>query len=143
MESLFALRVDRLSFTAWAPWAQRGGLAGVDRPGVYLLARFRSEPPPKADPLDASVLYIGETVRQRLGKRWYDFARSAFKKKDGHSGGWAYRKRVATTPRALYVAALPVELAEPHLGAYVRMVERSLLWAYVDRHGRLPWCNSK
>lgn len=79
--------------------------------------------------------------------RWYQFARSAFERKSGHSGGWSFSReffdRQKTEPSWLYVAALPVLLDEPRRSAWIRHVERQLIWEYVERFERLPVCNSK
>src|SRR4051812_34837952 len=73
-------------FTPWTPWAKRGDL-GLSSPGVYLLARFGNSRPKSTPSLSASVIYIGETCGQTLRSRLYQFNRSAFLEKLGHSGG--------------------------------------------------------
>lgn len=137
------LEFDKLAFSDWTAWTARSEIDGVNLPGVYLLGRFRSGVPGTVDAIAPEIIYIGETVNRTLTRRWYEFTRSAFEEKQGHSGGWSYRERVGTTPRWLHVAALPVNLEQPELGAYIRAVERALIWAYVDRHARMPVCNSK
>jgi hypothetical protein len=135
-------------FQSWTPWANRYAIENCQRPGVYLLGRFDTSPPGIVDPLSNCIVYIGETCSQGLENRWYQFARSAFQRKAGHSGGWTFSARfcndcVAEAPPWLHVATLPVFLDEPHQSSYIRFVERWLIWEYVQRHGVLPICNSK
>jgi len=132
-------------FGDWFPWNSRSQVPGAERPGVYILAHFSpgSIPQGPADPFAEDIVYIGETCDQTLGKRWYQFNRSAFEKKGGHSGGWTYQGVCAELGGDLYVAACPVWLPEPQQSAYIRYLERHLLWVWIQRHGRSPGCNSK
>lgn len=135
-------------FRSWTPWAARNDIKDCDQPGVYLLARFDSTPPREVEPICGSVIYIGETCDQSLARRWRQFNRSAFEHRLGHSGGWTFSQRYCNSSIAdpvswLYVAALAVMLDEPQRSAYIRFVERWLIWEYVQRFGALPACNSK
>lgn len=136
------------SFQQWAPWADKYRVEDRGCPGVYLLARFEAGPPARVDPLCPEVVYIGETCTQTLEARWYQFNKSAFEQKAGHSGGWTFAARFCQNKVMppfpwLYVAPLPVRLGEPHCSAYIRFVERLLIWEHVQRFGKLPCCNSK
>ena len=135
------------TITEWTPWEERLNIAGVTHPGVYLLAHFETAPPPDMDPTDAAILYIGETCRS-LRKRWANFNRAVSEGKPGHSGGLTYHAAFCMEhPEAyrdrLYVSAIPIALLEPHASAFIRHIERKLLWDFVQRHGRYPACNSK
>jgi hypothetical protein len=135
-------------FGPWTPWAARYDIKDWEQPGVYLLGKFDSRPQVDVEPISSSVIYIGETCDQNLAKRWYQFNRSAFEQKPGHSGGWTFSARYCnncvTEPVFwLYVAALPVLLDDPHRSAYTRYVERWLIWQYVQKFNTLPACNSK
>ncbi len=135
-------------FEVWLRWADRCGIDGCDQPGVYLLGRFEDRPPDRVKPLVAEIIYIGETCSQTLEKRWYQFNRSAFEQKPGHSGGWTFANRFCNNKINvpcpwLYVAALPVRMDEPYRSAYIRFTERRLILDHVQRFGRLPLCNSK
>lgn len=136
------------NFGSWTPWAARFDVKGRECPGVYLMGRFDSTPPSIVEPISARVIYIGETCQQSLTKRWYQFHRSAFERKGGHSGGLTFcdlhRNAAggATVPW-LYVTALPVKGNEPRRSAYIRFIERWLLLQYVEKFGVLPPCNSK
>ena len=143
-QAIQPLRVPgRLRLSRWTPWADRNDITRSDAPGVYLLGRFRGPPPARVTALDEHVVYIGETVQRKLRQRWRQFNRSAFEGTFGHSGGATYRACVAKTPRHLYVAALPVTIAEPAASSYIRAVERLLIWAHVERYDRFPICNRK
>jgi hypothetical protein len=79
----------------WCPWDARRDISdghdgfAYQYGGVYLLAHF-SRPPRNqpADPLDDRIVYIGEG--RHLGRRWYQFERSAKRGFSGHSGGHSY-----------------------------------------------------
>lgn len=129
-------------FSTWTPWDQRDTIDGSQLPGVYLLAKFKG-PPPAVDAEDPAIVYVGETCGQTLLKRWYDFNRSAFQEKPGHSGGWTYRELIGVSPRGLHVAAVGVDMPEVKRDAYIRAVERTLIWQFVQRHGAMPKCNRK
>jgi hypothetical protein len=142
--SIKRLDPSKATFSAWIPWSKRKELAGRDAAGVYALAVFESNPPEVTDVLDQSVIYLGETCNNSLRGRLDQFHRSAFQGKDGHSGGLTYRARFRDQGEHLYVSAFPVtEIAEPYRSAYIRYMERHLLWHYVHRWGRRPQCNSK
>lgn len=135
-------------FTDWTPWTGRETIQNVKRPGVYVLARFETPPSGPADVLDPSVVYVGETCDQVLRERWNQFGRSAFSLKGGHSGGKNFAAtfmegRAGDPPGWLYLSACPVNLDLPHRSAYIRYLERWLIWEYVQKHGRLPVCNKK
>ena len=51
--------------------------------------------------------------------------------------------RIGEPPAWLYVAPLPVRVEAPHGPAYIRHVERWVIWDYVQEHARLPVCNKK
>jgi hypothetical protein len=132
----------------WIPWRDRQGIKGCDQPGVYLLGQLNGVPPKRVDAGAPEVIYVGETCDQNLSKRWYQFNRSAFRQKSGHSGGSTFAEKFCQNQIVvpfdwLYVAAHPVDMEEPRRSAHIRYVERWLLWLFVDRHGRLPHCNSK
>ena len=136
------------SFSQWVPWSQRYSLTDCDHPGLYLLRRFDADPTTMPGPMDAELVYIGITCDQTLTKRWYQFNRSAYERKNGHSGGWTFNSLycgngTAETHPWLYVSCLPVHLEEPELSAYIQFVERWLIWEHVQRYGKMPACNTK
>lgn len=135
-------------FSKWTPWAARNEIDGCDQPGVYIIARIGAGCPEAVNPLATEVVYIGETCSQTLKRRWYQFNRSAFERKPGHSGGKTFAaafvdEPVASPSTRLHVAACPVLMGEPHRSAFIRHAERKLIWEYVQEHGQLPRCNSK
>ena len=138
--------MDLPDFKPWAPWPQRACVAEAKRPGVYALARFEDGPPAAVDLQSPEIIYFGETCNQPLTGRWSQFHRSAFKHADGHSGGLSFsasfmEDQPGKVPDWLYVAACPIDLETPYRPAYIRFVERWLIWEYVQRHARLPICN--
>lgn len=131
-------------FSVWKPWSDRLDLAVVE-PGVYLLARFDSPQSKRKPTLSSKLIYIGETCGQTLRSRLHQFNRSAFLDRLGHSGGMTFAStyRKSRDPSWLHISVMPVDLVEPAASAYIRYVERALLWAYVKKHGSYPECNRK
>lgn len=144
------MQAPPVAFSHWIPWKDRKSAPGIGFPGVYALARFPEDAPDgPADPFVNAVVYIGETCKS-LKERWYQFERSAFEGKFGHSGGATYREIHWTEIEAgdrgncLYVSAFPVSGIEPAArDTFIRFVERKLLWEYYCRHNGLPECNHK
>lgn len=93
--------------------------------------------------LKAMQAYGGETTGQTLADRLRQFNTSAFSERPGHSGGNTFRLTLLeTTPlEHLWVSACPVEMGEPYTTAYIKHLERKLLWEYVCTWGRYPYCN--
>jgi hypothetical protein len=113
-------------------------------PGVYMLARFLRRPSLGKPALSEKVLYIGETCKT-LRHRLYNFNRSAFENKFGHSGGHTYYllAKAKKDPAHLYISVMLVDLPPVQSEAYIRYSERALLWAYVQKYRTLPLCNRK
>lgn len=129
-------------FTPWTPWIQRDELE-LSPPGVYLLAR---SPNGRRPSKSSKLLYVGETCGQTLRGRLLQFRRSAFNDKRVHSGGvtFARKFRMASEPEWLYISVLGVtEKNKCTAEAYIRFVERALIWNHVREHGALPKCNVK
>ena len=114
-------------------------------PGVYLLARFEGEARRRKVAVSSPLIYVGETCEQSLYKRLSQFQRAAFLRKPGHSGGLTFARVYPTEsdPAWLNISVMPVELPEPQASAYIRYIERAVLWAYVQRNKAYPQCNSK
>ena len=142
-------RSSAFQFSEWMRWADSTRHNCINHPGVYLLGKFEVLPPLPTCCLDKNVIYVGETVDQSLEKRLYQFARSAFQRKYGHSGGWTFSDDFLSgveqdhAPPWLFVAVLPVTLKEPHRSAYIRFVERVIIWEFVQRWNEAPACNRK
>lgn len=144
---------DLLSlFTEWTPWSARKTIKAEfqNAPGVYLLGRFNEDVPVGKPQLSHHIVYIGETCDRVLSTRLSEFGRSAFKNKLAHSGGSAFHDKYKAEiieevpPTWLYLSVLGVsEGTKFRSDAYIRHVERALLWGYVDRHHTWPECNSK
>jgi hypothetical protein len=81
-------------FSKWMKFSEYKEFEGRNLPGIYLLANFKNKPNDKSNPLSPEVIYIGETTKQDLSKRLYQFSRSAFSRKKDHSGGLSYSKNI-------------------------------------------------
>jgi hypothetical protein len=135
-------------FEPWVHWDQRCNVKDCHRPGVYLLRQFDGTPPTKVDPLEAPLIYVGET-RRTLVERWTEFHDRVYR--DGarkHSGGTTFaglfcgNKEVPVHPW-LYVACHPVDKVQPHVSAYIPFLERWIIWEHVQKFGKLPQCNKE
>ena len=131
-------------FSPWTPWAARETLRDAHLPGVYLLALFPAGPPPRVDPQDDAILYIGEISDNSLLGRWHQFARAAFNGTPGHAGGMVYHAEIGAPEQELYVAAfVPQGLSRELRALYIRYVERRLVWEYARGHDVPPRCNRR
>jgi hypothetical protein len=136
------------NFQSWVHWSNRATVKDCLKPGVYLLARFDDKPPAIVDPLGTELIYVGETSKRTLTKRWGEFHGCAYCQKGVHSGGWTFAALFCDNKPGpvhpwLYVTAAPVALTGPHLLAYIAFVERWLIWEHVQRYGKYPPCNKK
>ncbi len=121
----------------------RGGIQGKNLPGVYMIARSEDEPSDYRAS-NKTIIYIGETTGQTLGERIRQFIVSAYTVKPGHSGGNTFRTMLsAETPeKMLWVSVCPVEMGEVYTSAYIKYLERRLIWEHVAAYGERPACNS-
>lgn len=110
------LALPDVTFSEWYAWEKRREHPARNLPGIYLIARFVDQPPPKgsANPLDSNVIAIGETSHN-LAQRWREFEKAAFGQGGFHSVGTRYRNK--GFPReGLFVAATgssPLHWAAP------------------------------
>lgn len=111
---------------------------------MYMLARFEDSPPGGSARLCAEVTYVGETTRQSLDERLRDFGNSAFSGREGHAGGRTFFQqfKLRRPPHWLHVATTVPQASPAVLGALIKHVERSIIWQYAKRCGKLPRCNS-
>jgi hypothetical protein len=139
------MELPSVEFSNWFRWNERRKIENSDKHGVYLLGKFAATVPlGRADPLDAAVIYFGETCSQSLRERWNQFDRSAFQGKSGHSGGKSYAKVYGDNGSDLYVAALPVTIENEDLRrAFIRFVERKVILDFAVKWKKLPECNRK
>jgi hypothetical protein len=132
-----------VSFTPWAPWAERNAVKNAHLPGVYLLAHCNG-PPGRVDPLDYDIVYISSVTESSLMGRWQQFHRAAFEGKPGHTGGLAYRDFFGDEGENLYVSAFaPESLPRELRTLFLRYTEHRLLWEWARRWGSPPVCNTR
>ena len=81
------MKIPEIEFGTWFKWKERKIIDGSDKPGVYMLSKFKESPSRSANLLDEYIIYFGETCNQSLNERWTQFDASAFQLKRGHSGG--------------------------------------------------------
>jgi hypothetical protein len=138
------MKIPEIEFGTWFKWKERNSIDGSDKPGVYMLSKFKKSPSRSADLLDECIIYFGETCNQSLKERWTQFDASAFQLKRGHSGGKTYSEVFRDKGVDLYVAAMPVTIENEDLrSSFIRFAERKLILDFVLRWNRLPTCNRK
>lgn len=123
-----------IHLTPSMPWAERAALP--NEPGVYVIAKA------------GVVIYVGKTWGgDGLRGRIADFHRSATTGLKGHAGGVTFfGKYGPIDPSDITVSVhAPIILRRDAdiLYPYIQFVERRLIWEHVERHGRLPACNSE
>lgn len=139
------MRDPVVTFSSWRPWHSRTEISGVESGGVYLLAHFpKTAPKGAACPLDRHIIYIGETHRQSLVRRWSQFQRSAATGARGHAGGRTYYERYGKLRGDLYVAAfsrLPTAWSERQRCFFICHLEVKLIWSFSKEYSPDKLCN--
>ena len=136
-----------MKFSNWFKFSGDLEQEGLKLPGVYVLAHFNRKPSSPPVLTTINIFYIGETTKQNIRKRLYQFSNSAFKRKCGHSGGWTYsdtylnKMTIENVPPKLYVSILPVDRPEKESKAYIKYVERFIIWEYFKKNKDYPQCN--
>jgi hypothetical protein len=135
--------IPKIELSPWFRWKERGNIENSDKAGVYTLAKFKTASPQTVNPLDPNIIYFGETCKS-LKVRWLQFDASAFHGLPGHSGGKTYRNTYRDEGLDLYVAAMPVLIANDVLrSSFIRFAERKLILDFVQRRTQRPTCNRK
>lgn len=91
------------------------------------MGKFNNPPEGNADPKSREVIYIGETCKRTLKKRWNEFHKAAFKGGDRHSGGKNYREKINDNGSDLYIAFFVPNKEESINSAYIRFKEKKLI----------------
>ena len=131
-------------FSPWTRWEERGRL-DLSGPGVYLVAKFEDRVSKVVLPPVEDVVYVGLAADQTLSERLTRFSQAVRTGKGNHAGGKTFHRefRLSAIPSWLLLAIHVVERPEAQRGPYIRYLERSLIWMYVLRHGKLPTCNKQ
>jgi hypothetical protein len=135
-----------IQFTEWYVWDDLKSIPNNNKRGIYLIAQFDQKPEGHANPLDESILYIGEThgKSQSIFKRLNTFFKAA---RIGdmihkHSGGNRFNRELNGDLTNVYVSAYtPLLENENYLNPFILYVERKIIWDYVTKHTKIPRCN--
>ena len=131
-------------FSRWFRWKEREEYENIECPGVYLLAHFAAGTPVELNPQVREVVYIGQTWKQGLRKRLRKFEKSAVTGRHAHAGGRNYHIDFGSMREELCVAMWGALDLNPKTGpAFIRYIERKLIWEYAREWGETPCCNRK
>ncbi|EDM69300.1 hypothetical protein PE36_07427 [Moritella sp. PE36] len=139
--------MDLAEFTKWTKFEDVKALAESTSSGVYVLSRYKKSPNGPLNFTSKNIVYIGETTKQSIRTRLNQFGTSAFKRKNGHSGGWTYSEQFLgstiseVVPSDIYVSFLPIDINRYDGAAYIKFVERLLILRYVQKNKKNPACN--
>ncbi|WP_219704090.1 hypothetical protein [Marinomonas lutimaris] len=142
------MNIPDYKFKEWVPFDSYKEIDGVGFPGVYILAHFTRKPYSEPCTSSSNIVYVGETTGQTISKRLYQFKQSAFLRKRAHSGGWSYSDKYLKgkisreSPNKLYVAILPVDRPHKESKAYIKLVERLVIWDFFQKNKAYPSCNT-
>ena len=138
-------------FSPWLPWRGLTAYDFMKHAGVYILAETSDDTCPTSV-VDPGIIYIGETTKQSLLKRFVQFEEAArtgctnrhlagekyFARAEGELIGGGHR----LLPDNLCIAVMPVELEEPARSAFIRYTERAAIWYFVRANNRYPVLNT-
>lgn len=128
----------------FTPWVTLSNRRSIPRPGVYIIAPLSEIALGKTPSEIHALLYVGEACDQTISQRLSQYCRSAFRGLRAHSGGTRFNGIYQNADEDEYAFSVLVsEHQEPTLSAYIRFVERAIIWEYVFQHDRLPPCNGK
>ena len=147
-----------LQFSDWVIWQQRDTIPNINKPGVYILAKYEpSKVPHPVDPMDEKIICVGKTTRG-LKNRLNEFNGAAFSNGAPHAEGYTYKERFGSDSNGLYVsicpiyfATKPVNLPNNEIDTYmsfrvtrfVTFLEVCLRGVYVLTWGKLPELNKE
>lgn len=135
-----------IAFKNWIVFADCMMAPELEWPGVYALAIFHGVAPRTVNLEAEQICYIGGTCEMSLGQALMNFKfYSAALVEDEESSSLA---RLDEPPdeaaSRMWVSVFPIsDLAEPLRSAFIHHVERELLWRWVMRHGRMPFCMAR
>jgi hypothetical protein len=133
----------KIQFSSWSIWRDKNNLENIKFPGIYIIAKFKSNLSRKVDLKDKDIIYMGETCSS-LQKRLRQFNRSAFKGARGHSGGSSYRKKYNDKGENLYISIFPVfNISDNIRLLYIRYIERKMILDYALKNSNQPILNKK
>jgi hypothetical protein len=128
----------------FTPWMALSDRRSISQPGVYIIAQLSEVALGQTPSEIHALLYVGEACDQTISQRLSQFCRSAFRGLRAHSGGTRFSGFYQDAYENEYVFSyFAPERQEPALSAYIRFVERAVIWEYVCQHNRLPPCNGK
>ncbi|GIC75349.1 hypothetical protein [Moritella sp. F3] len=133
-------------FSEWFNFKDFEAKDGIEQQGTYIIGKFEIKPSEKVDFIDNNIIYVGETT-QKLKIRLKAFSNSAFKRKNGHSGGWTFSSKyldkipVDEIPHDLYLSIYSPEGNSAQKKALAKFAERKVILSYCLAHGKYPSCN--
>ncbi len=160
--------MEDIIFSPWIAWSKRKSFEKGNSSGVYLLAHFETVPEGPADPQSIEIIYIGETTKGSISKRWREGRKklldiskdnlyvAAFlvnnielKEKVENDVDEFFKQRQKNGRRNPTIVdrkhLVKEELKKRDMltQTFIKYVERKLIWEYVRRWGKRPDYNKE
>ncbi|HEV2119351.1 MAG TPA: hypothetical protein VGS11_04510 [Candidatus Bathyarchaeia archaeon] len=135
-----------VSFSPWVKLTERVSLGdALDYPGVYLLAHFATAPSGSVDTDSKEIILIGESHNRTLKQRLKEFHNVVYTGKGFHGPADTYRSKFPSKQRDnLFVSVFPVKIeSRIHQKSFVQLLERRLIWEFVQAQAQYPVCNKE
>lgn len=135
-----------IAFKNWIGFADCMMAPELEWPGVYALAIFSGMAPRAVDLESEQICYIGGACERNLGQELmnFKFQSAALVEEVDSSPLASLDEPTEETASRMWVSVFPIsDLAEPLRSAFIHHVERELLWRWVMRHGRMPFCMAR
>ena len=133
-------------FSEWFNFKDFEGKDKIEQQGTYIIGKFAIKPSRTVNFTDPNIIYVGETTL-KLKIRLRAFSKSAFQRKNGHSGGWTFSSRylddisINEIPSDLYLSIYCPEGNPAQKKALAKFAERKVILSYCLAHGKYPSCN--
>lgn len=132
-----------IAFKNWIVFADCMMAPELEWPGVFALAIFPGKAPPKVNLESEQICYFGGACERNLGQELmnFKFHSAALVEEEEPSLLARLDEPPDQSASRMWVSVFPIsDLAEPLRSAFIHHVERELLWRWVMRHGRMPFC---
>jgi hypothetical protein len=148
--------IPAFQLSRWMQWRDCNSDASwvglTKRPGIYLLSHFEDAPngAPALDRLNREIFYVGAAIASLEG-RLQTFGQCLRSGNGRHAAASGYYQDSSGSTDRLHVSIFPWPECDPsqtvyfkqapdfaRRSTYLNLVERLVLWRYVEQWGELP-----